>query len=501
MPHPAAIVFDLYGTLVRIREPLLHKRMPRLLGVGGRDWVRFLRERLLVSELAGREELVRLLCATFAPDAGASLERQCRSLVDRELDSIETCPGALSLLAFLQRRGHRLGLISNLTGAHKEAIRRFGLDERFDAVALSCDEGMAKPDPRIYRRLLQRLEVEPAEVLMVGDSLPHDVRAPRALGMSALRVEEDGGEETIGSIARLGWMLPSDAPDPLLAEGDGIELGERRLRLTELRPLSDDDQGRYNLVASARGRTAEGEVVELFCKRFLFPEAAHVEEFAWEVMAMAGMPACDATATPGAEPCLVMERMAGEKLDGPVDPPLAFEVGRQCAVAYIFANADLRPRNALVTHDHDGPGVTLLDLEHMFFNLAIETEGLADPLDPGTFDRMSEEELAERLRREVLSERTTRRAMRTFVVPESPESELGRAFRDGWVDGYRGVQAVSDRICDRMGERVYAEPHLIIGTRGYRRAMARIDVDDIRSRIGLDPETIFPRLAVFAGRS
>jgi hypothetical protein len=46
-----------------------------------------------------------------------------------------------------------------------------------------------------------------------------------------------------------------------------------------------------------------------------------------------------------------------------------------------------------------------------------------------------------------------------------------------------------------MEQRAYTEPFLIVGTRSYRRAFARVDVDDIRSRIEQDPVELFPRLA------
>ena len=39
--------------------------------------------------------------------------------------------------------------------------------------------------------------------------------------------------------------------------------------------------------------------------------------------------------------------------------------------------------------------------------------------------------------------------------------------------------------------RIHAEPPLVIGTHGYRRALADVDVADIRSRLDADPEETF----------
>ena len=498
-----AIIFDLYGTLLRIGEPLIHKGIPRALGSSGRQWIALVRDHLLVEHLESREAFVRRICDTLAPDCDSETEDFCRDLVDRELASIEPYPGVFSLLNFLRRRGYAVGAISNLTSVHKEPLERIGLSELFDATAFSCDEGLSKPDPGIFRGLCRRLGVEPESTLMVGDSLPNDVRAARAIGMRALRVGPPGGPDTIATVAELSFVdIDTDEGfEPMVREGDEVRLGPTRLVLDTPALLPDNAQGRYNLVALVGARPdGGGPEAEVYWKRFLFPEAAYVEEFASELMAMAGLPACTAAVLAGREPCLLTTPAPGDKLEGDVDAALAFELGRQCAVGYMFANADLRPRNAFVFRSEAGPVVTMLDLEHWFFNLALDVSGLHDPLDPATIDGLSADEAASRLRHRVLSARTTRRAMRTFVLPDSPESELGLAFKDGWVAAFEYVQADADRICDRLAERVYSEPYLIIGTRSYRRAMALIDVEDIRQRIAEDAGTIFPDLAAFKNK-
>jgi hypothetical protein len=255
-----------------------------------------------------------------------------------------------------------------------------------------------------------------------------------------------------------------------------------------MRPLSDGDQGRYNLVASAR---LNG--LDVYCKRFLFPEAAHVDAFAHQLLKSLDMPSCHTAITEGPEPCLIVSKAAGAKLeDYSVDAPLAFEIGRHCALAYLFANADLRPRNAfLAREDGAPPRITMIDLEHCFFNLAIDVDGLAEPLDPATFDSMDAAELERRLQKKVLTERTTRRARRSFFETDNTDTDIARAFREGWLDVYRFVQQRKDSVIDMIEARVHRAPYLVIGTQSYRRAMAHVDVVDIRERIEQDPEKVF----------
>jgi HAD superfamily hydrolase (TIGR01549 family) len=500
-----AIIFDLYGTLLRIGTPLVARGLPRALGVSFRPWLELARRELLVSRFASPAELVRRACEALSPARSAEAEARCNELLEQELASVVPVAGARSLLAFLQRRGYALGLLSNLTSAHKEPVSRLGLQEFFAACSYSCDEGRIKPDHRLYLELCQRLSARPERTLVIGDSLANDVETPRALGMRALHV--GNGTDGRPQLGDLAWrLLDGDRPEaPLLGE---IAFAGPRLRVRQLEPVADGEQGRYNLVARAaveRARPAAGAPTagdapgEVFVKRFLFPEAAHVELFAHEVMAAAGVPVCQAALVEGEEPCLAVTRAPGAKFQGPVDPPLAFEVARQCAAAYVFSNADLRPRNAFVAHASAGPRVTMIDLEHCFFNLALDVAGLADPLQPATFDGLDADEITRRLRRRVLSERTTRRAMRTFVELERLDSDVGDAFRRGWISAYETMRERRGRLCELMLARVYRAPYLIIGTQAYRRAMARLDVEDIQQRLGQDPEQIFPLLAAVKG--
>ena len=488
-----AIIFDLYGTLVATRQRLVHKQLPRALGASGDRWVALVRDHLLVTPFADTAAFARFIVQSLAPEAGASGEAAVLDLVEREIASVEPAAAARSLLAFLKRRGFVLGLLSNLASPHKAPLERLGLGEHFAALGLSCDERLTKPDKHLYLDLCARLGVAPEDTLMVGDSVRNDVEAPRQLGMRALLVAERATPGALRHVAELGFRAlgGQDPVAPLLANGDEVTLRGKRGVLHGLQMLPDDQQGRYNLVARASVLFDAGETQDVFCKRFLFPQAAHVEEFAHQIQTAVGVPSCAAFVTPGPEPCLVVTKAPGAKLEGPVTADLAREIGRHCAMAYLFANADLRPRNAFVSLTGSRPEVTVVDLEHCFFNLALDVTGLQDPLRPDSFDRLSEEQIEQRVLRRVLSERTTRRTRRTFFETESLDTSLASAFKEGWLSVYRSVKGEVERITTLIDERVRRPPYLVIGTQSHRRAMARADVRDIRRRIEQDPEVVF----------
>jgi len=98
---------------------------------------------------------------------------------------------APAVLALLAAQGLGLGLVSNTFWApamHDADLARFGLLDYLPARVYSCEFGMAKPHPSIYRHALDKLDVAPAEAIFVGDKLKVDVAGPQRLGMRGVLV-------------------------------------------------------------------------------------------------------------------------------------------------------------------------------------------------------------------------------------------------------------------------------------------------------------------------
>jgi putative hydrolase of the HAD superfamily len=94
---------------------------------------------------------------------------------------------ALPVLELLRERGLKIGLVSN-TGRDLDAfIAHHRLD--VDAAVASGAHGKTKPHESIFRVVLERLAVDPADAAMVGDSLVDDVEGARALGMRAFLLD------------------------------------------------------------------------------------------------------------------------------------------------------------------------------------------------------------------------------------------------------------------------------------------------------------------------
>jgi epoxide hydrolase-like predicted phosphatase len=92
------------------------------------------------------------------------------------------------LLDFIRRLrpDYKTGIISDAWGDTRQAIAQHLTADIFDVIVISAEEGVAKPDPEIFRRALSRLGVAPNETIFVDDRRKN-VAGAQQIGMHAIR--------------------------------------------------------------------------------------------------------------------------------------------------------------------------------------------------------------------------------------------------------------------------------------------------------------------------
>jgi putative hydrolase of the HAD superfamily len=108
----------------------------------------------------------------------------------------------------LRAAGIRTGILSNLPGPLARALRATpGFLDHFDQVTFSCEWGVIKPQPEIYRRAIDELQIAPADALFIDDR-PENIEGARAVG---LRVElfTTWEEFSKPNLVRYGLPIPS----------------------------------------------------------------------------------------------------------------------------------------------------------------------------------------------------------------------------------------------------------------------------------------------------
>ena len=95
-------------------------------------------------------------------------------------------PGAKEMLETLHRKGYRLFAASNSFGhLQRSRLEQAGILHYFEDTYISLDIGYDKPDIRFYQEALRRCNLQPHEVLMIGDSMTTDVIGAQNAGIDA----------------------------------------------------------------------------------------------------------------------------------------------------------------------------------------------------------------------------------------------------------------------------------------------------------------------------
>jgi putative hydrolase of the HAD superfamily len=91
-------------------------------------------------------------------------------------------------LRVLAEKNIRIGLISNSHRCLESFQSHFELEGLIDVAISSSQHGYMKPHPSIFEAALKLAGVQPAEAVMVGDSLAQDIEGARRVGMKAVLV-------------------------------------------------------------------------------------------------------------------------------------------------------------------------------------------------------------------------------------------------------------------------------------------------------------------------
>lgn len=125
------------------------------------------------------EEFERELAAKLKTRSGSAVLAE--GLVRRMFAGARADARMIDAVRNARRHGLRTGLLSNSWG-NRESYEFEHFDTLFDAVVISGEVGLRKPDPGIYALAARDLGVEPDECVFVDD-IPANVRGAASVGM------------------------------------------------------------------------------------------------------------------------------------------------------------------------------------------------------------------------------------------------------------------------------------------------------------------------------
>lgn len=211
------LIFDCYGTLIDIKT---EENNPSTYDMVSK-WLRYHGVKIgpdtLKEEYLGKvnakmenseekfpeikvEEIFAEICAENtmwdinAQALGIETSKVFRSASLRRLDILQQ-----SVALIVKHFYMPMCIVSNGQRVFSEQELRFlGLYDHFDFVIFSSDLGYKKPDHRLFKQALERLGLEPDQVLSIGDTVENDIIPPQELGMKAMHIMD-------------AWEILSDA--------------------------------------------------------------------------------------------------------------------------------------------------------------------------------------------------------------------------------------------------------------------------------------------------
>jgi putative hydrolase of the HAD superfamily len=205
------VTFDAGQTLVELDLDFLATRLGErdiaitssaLAAAAPRAWRRH-DELVLAGHLhPWRAFMAALLAGAGIADTGELVEWLWREQPARNLWR-KPIPDMIALARQLAASGVRVAVLSNSEGRLAELLAEVGIADAFVAVIDSGREGIAKPDPRIFARTLERIGGgDPAHAVHIGDSWSADVEGALAAGWNAVWFRGAAGRALPPRVAR-----------------------------------------------------------------------------------------------------------------------------------------------------------------------------------------------------------------------------------------------------------------------------------------------------------
>ena len=182
-----AVFWDLGGVLVRTEDHTTRENLAIRLGMSRTE----LENLVFAGDLGNRAQLGEISAKQHWQNLGSNLGLSIEEMIvfQRDFwggDRLDTA--LIEYIRALHTR-HKIGLISNAFSDLRHIITNvWNIEDAFDDMTISSETGIMKPDPRIFKMALERLDVHPQESIFIDD-FPHNVGGARNINMHAIHFQ------------------------------------------------------------------------------------------------------------------------------------------------------------------------------------------------------------------------------------------------------------------------------------------------------------------------
>ena len=186
-----AILFDFWGTLVETGEWSPLKQVRNILGIkmSFSEFVNRLEKTMMTKKFDSLTDAFTTVCQEFKikPD-NYKIERLI-GMWNKSWMLAKPYPETEPTLLELQK-DYQLVLISNTDNfSVPNVLEKFKLNKYFNQVFYSFELELIKTDKKFLEKTMEKLNLQPQDCLLVGDSLESDMAAAQAAGIKAVMLD------------------------------------------------------------------------------------------------------------------------------------------------------------------------------------------------------------------------------------------------------------------------------------------------------------------------
>ena len=89
---------------------------------------------------------------------------------------------------------YKIGVIANQEFGTEKRLIDFGIRKYIDVIVASAEEGVAKPDKRIFEIALKKAGCKAEQAVMIGDRIDNDIVPAKEIGMKTIWIKQGMGK-------------------------------------------------------------------------------------------------------------------------------------------------------------------------------------------------------------------------------------------------------------------------------------------------------------------
>ena len=193
-----AVLFDLYGTLAYLKNPVTHTEISEYLFSKGYEvspqqlkaawtFVSFI-DYPKYGYKNWRSYFSRILWRLKVKANEETLSAIVKLL---ESKPYQLYPDAAGAMIKAKENGFKTAIVTTIAYFQfKKAVQP--IRNYFDFIMTGYEAGCDKANPKMYRKVLEILNARPEEAVMIGDDVPIDIILPKKLGVNAILLNREG---------------------------------------------------------------------------------------------------------------------------------------------------------------------------------------------------------------------------------------------------------------------------------------------------------------------